>query len=186
MKKIYSKLTSKVQAFSEKAKRQVHAHVKKGAGAAESAIVERTSLDAKHLESLKRSVMQYWQDNQEQYRLKALMGQVSKLKAIDGSDAKFLVETPYEYWQGLLFYQVEDWVRTEELFRKAVEKNPNHARANFKLGMSLFKQKQWDAAYASILAASQLDPSVDKWKIQLIQSRRRMLTGLDFSGSSAY
>lgn len=185
MKKIYSKLTSKVQAFSEKAKRQVHAHVKKGAGAAESAIVERTSLDAKHLESLKRSVMQYWQDNQEQYRLKALMGQVSKLKAIDGSDAKFLVETPYEYWQGLLFYQVEDWVRTEELFRKAVEKNPNHARANFKLGMSLFKQKQWDAAYASILAASQLDPSVDKWKIQLIQSRRRMLTGLDFSGSSA-
>lgn len=184
MKKLSLALRSGAQALGKKSKGRLQSYVKKKASATEAAIVERTALNSKQVEFVKQSVTQHWEDGEKQYKLKLLVGQMGQLKAINLNDVRVLMDTPAEYWRGLLLYQMKDWAGAEKLFRKAVEKNPNHARSNFKLGMSLFKQKKWDVAYASMLTASQLDSSMERWKVQLIQSRRRMLTGFDFSGSS--
>lgn len=85
-----------------------------------------------------------------------------------------LLNTPVIYWKGLHFYQKKDWEKAKYYFELAVQKKPEHAYSNFKLGMCFFKQGVWDKAYHYISIATNLAPEILQWQVQLRQSEVRI------------
>lgn len=84
-----------------------------------------------------------------------------------------LLNAPVIYWKGLHFYQKGDWEKAKYYFELAVQKKPEHAYSNFKLGMCFFKQGIWDKAYHYISIATNLAPEILHWQVQLRQSEVR-------------
>lgn len=170
MQKLSPKIKSKIQVFGAKIKGKVYPYAQRSMDIVESMVVEHTNLNAKQIDLLKKELLSHINDDRRQY----LIQYIKKSKNITTNDIKTFLEIPFEYWQGMLLYQAKDWSGAEFLFRQAVEKNPSYAHANFKLGMSLFKQKKWDLAYAYMLTAINLDPKITKWHVQLRQSEVRL------------
>lgn len=180
MKKRLTKLKSNLSETESNIKNKIASSKQKSISLAEFHIVKHTGLTPENVKSLKEIFIQ----NDELTLRKFLKEIIHQSKDLTLQDLKHFSEIPLDYWRGMFFYQAKEWGRAEHYFSKAVKVNQLHAHSHFKLGMSLFKQKKWDLAYESILTASQLEPSIDKWKVQLIQSRRRMLSGFEFSGAS--
>ena len=79
---------------------------------------------------------------------------------------------PQSYKQGLEFYKLGNYADAITSFSTAIQERPENAVFHFKLGMSYFKMKQWDKAYACIKKATDLDPKKLEWLVQLEHSKK--------------
>jgi len=70
------------------------------------------------------------------------------------------------YWQGMLLYKQQKWAAAALKFAKVLANQPDHANANFKLGMCHLKQKQWIRASRFINQAIELSPKKQGWRVQ--------------------
>ena len=78
---------------------------------------------------------------------------------------------PY-YLRGLQEYKKQEYNKASQSFLKFVKYNPNNAKANFKLGMSYFKQELWEEASKYIDIALEIDSSKKSWRVQQAQAKR--------------
>ncbi|STZ76012.1 putative glycosyl transferase [Bergeriella denitrificans] len=93
--------------------------------------------------------------------------------------------TPLSYWHGLILYRKQKWKEAQSYFQKAVELSPKHSYANFKLGMCFFKQKKWEEALKYFeIALSLNSTNQEKWSIQFVQAKRRVLASTSLAGAS--
>ncbi|OCX43222.1 CDP-glycerol--glycerophosphate glycerophosphotransferase [Campylobacter ornithocola] len=84
------------------------------------------------------------------------------------------------YFFGIWYYhKKKDYKKAQSYFLKALERQENHSKCNFKLGMSYFKLKQWKEANEFIFKALAVNPSKKSWKIQLRQTENH-LNGMFF------
>lgn len=79
---------------------------------------------------------------------------------------------PTGYKTGLALYKAGQYAEAIEQLNNAVRAAPRHAKSHFKLGMSYFKLKQWDSAHAAIKTATDLEPDVAEWRVQLAHSAK--------------
>jgi CDP-glycerol glycerophosphotransferase len=70
------------------------------------------------------------------------------------------------FWQGMLLYKQQKWAAAALKFAKVLANQPDHATANFKLGMCHLKQKQWIRASRFINQAIELSPQKQGWRVQ--------------------
>lgn len=82
---------------------------------------------------------------------------------------------PRAYTQGLIPYRQKQWLQAVEYFTKATVEQPAHAPSHFKLGMSHFRLKEYEAALAAMTRALELDPSQKQWQEQLDQTARHVV-----------
>lgn len=81
---------------------------------------------------------------------------------------------PRAYTQGLTPYRQKQWQQAVECFTQATTEQPDHAPSHFKLGMSHFRLKEYEAALAAMTRALELDPSQKQWQEQLDQTARHV------------
>ncbi|MDN7131954.1 CDP-glycerol glycerophosphotransferase family protein [Halomonas sp. MC140] len=91
---------------------------------------------------------------------------------------------PRAYTQGLIPYRQKQWSQAVEYFTQATAEQPDHASSYFKLGMSHFRLKEYEAALGNITKALDIDPSQKQWQAQLEQathyiSRKKGINSLD-------
>ncbi|UYU14870.1 CDP-glycerol glycerophosphotransferase family protein [Campylobacter coli] len=79
------------------------------------------------------------------------------------------------YFFGMLFYhQKKNYRKAQSYFFKALKRQEEHSKCNFKLGMCYFKLKQWREANKYISKALTIDPSKKSWEIQLKQTENHL------------
>lgn len=78
------------------------------------------------------------------------------------------------YIQAIRYYRTKDWSNAERFFRRAVELNPRHADAHFKVGMCRFRKKDWEEALVWIERALEIAPYRERWKMQRDQALRHL------------
>lgn len=79
------------------------------------------------------------------------------------------------YFFGIWYYhKKKDYKKAQSYFLKALERQENHSKCNFKLGMSYFKLKQWKEANEFIFKALTMNPSKKSWEIQLKQTENHL------------
>lgn len=84
------------------------------------------------------------------------------------------------YFFGIWHYhKKKDYKKAQSYFFKALKRQEEHSKCNFKLGMSYFKLKQWREANEFIFKALTIDPSKKSWEIQLRQTENH-LNGMFF------
>ncbi|EPP1572619.1 CDP-glycerol glycerophosphotransferase family protein [Campylobacter lari] len=79
------------------------------------------------------------------------------------------------YFFGIWYYhKKKDYKKAQSYFLKALERQENHSKCNFKLGMCYFKLKQWREANEFISKALVINPSKKSWEIQLKQTENHL------------
>lgn len=79
------------------------------------------------------------------------------------------------YFFGIWYYhKKKDYKKAQSYFLKALKRQEEHSKCNFKLGMSYFKLKQWKEANEFIFKALTIDPSKKSWGVQLKQTENHL------------
>ncbi|EAH7500850.1 glycosyltransferase [Campylobacter coli] len=79
------------------------------------------------------------------------------------------------YFFGIWHYhKKKDYKKAQSYFLKALKRQEEHSKCNFKLGMSYFKLKQWREANEFIFKALTIDPSKKSWGVQLKQTENHL------------
>ncbi|EAK9939700.1 glycosyltransferase [Campylobacter lari] len=79
------------------------------------------------------------------------------------------------YFLGMWYYhKKKDYKKAQSYFLKALKRQEEHSKCNFKLGMCYFKLKQWREANKYISKALTIDPSKKSWEIQLKQTENHL------------
>lgn len=93
---------------------------------------------------------------------------------------------PRAYTKGLIPYRQKQWSQAVEYFTQATVEQPDHAPSHFKLGMSHFRLKEYDAALEAMARAKKLDPSQEQWMAQIEQAKRHVVKQTDQLPSKNY
>ena len=81
---------------------------------------------------------------------------------------------PRGYKPGVEMYKAGRYEEAIEQLTQAVQASPRHAKSHFRLGMSHFKLKQWDQAHSAIKTATDLEPGMADWRVQLAHSAKAL------------